>query len=152
MSDKGLWTARFLIRAAIGVLIVAEVVLALGIALQAMAANPDAGFADWAYRNQDRLMGPFEDLFDDSEIGDGDGVIDWSGLFAMAVYGAIFIPLGMLLSWTRRAEARNEHRRQQAVEEAHRTRIFGGEPEPAPPAPPTIGERLRALFGRDEGQ
>lgn len=149
MSDKGLLAGRFVIRAAIGVVIVAEFVLALGIVLQALGANPEAGFAEWSYENQDRLMGPFEGMFDDTEIGDSDGVVDWSGLFAAGAYSLLFIPLGMLLGAVRRARRRNDQRRQEAAEAARQARIFG-ESEPVSP-PAQRGGRLGGMFSRRPG-
>ena len=151
MTDKGLSTVRFFIRAAIGVVIVAEVVLAVGVLLQVLGANPEAGFAEWAYRNQDRLMGPFEDLFDDKRIGDSDGVIDVSGLFAVAVYGLAFIPLGAALGAVRRARLRNVERKDRAIEEARQARMFGGEPAQPPAEHTTIGRRLSTMFDRRRG-
>lgn len=146
MSDKGLLAGRFVIRAAIGVVIVAEVVLLLGIVLQALGANPEAGFAEWSYRNQDRLMGPFEDLFDDTEIGDSDGVVDWSGIFAMGAYAIVFIPLGYSLGSIRGSMRRNEERRQAASEAARQARIFG-DPEPVPQRE-RRGGRLGSMLSR----
>ena len=149
MSDKGLLAGRFVIRAAIGVVIVAEVVLALGIVLQALGANPEAGFAEWSYENQDRLMGPFEGMFDDTTIGDSDGVVDWSGLFAAGAYALLFIPLGMALGAIRRARRRNDERQREAAEAARQARIFG-EPEPVS-TPGRRGGRLGGMFSRRSG-
>lgn len=148
VSDKGLLAGRFVIRAAIGVVIVAEVVLALGIVLQALGANPEAGFAEWSYENQDRLMGPFEGMFDDTTIGDSDGVVDWSGLFAAGAYALLFIPLGMALGAVRRARRRNDERQREAAEAARQARIFG---EPEPVAPARRGGRLGGVFSRRSG-
>ncbi len=149
MSDKGLLAGRFVIRAAIGVVIVAEVVLALGIVLQVLGANPEAGFAEWSYENQDRLMGPFEGMFDDTTIGDSDGVVDWSGLFAAGAYALLFIPLGTALGAVRRARQRNEDRQREVAEAARQARIFG-EPEPVAP-PKRRGGRLGGVFSRRSG-
>ena len=117
------------------------------IVLQALGANPEAGFAEWSYENQDRLMGPFEDLFDDTEIGDSDGVVDWSGLFAMGAYALPFVPLGYLLGGVRRAMRHSDERKQEAFEAARQARIFGGEPEPAPQRE-RRGGRLGSMFSR----
>lgn len=148
MSEKALAVVRFLLRAAMGVAIVAVLVVGLGVVLQALGASPDAGFAEWAYRNQDRLMGPFEGIFDDEAVSDSDAVIDVSGVFAVVCYAALLIPLGMGLGWIERSRARQEARRLEAKEAAIRNQRFGIEPEPV--ATRTIGERFGAVFGRSK--
>lgn len=117
---------RRVVRAAVAVLVLVEIVLGLGVLLQVLDANPDAGFTEWTYRNQDRLMSPFEGMFDDVEMGDenDDAVLDVSGLFAMAAYGALFIPLGMALQALARRAARAERERQAAIDLAVRDRMF----------------------------
>ncbi len=133
MSEAAVKVVGFLLRTAIGVLIVLELVLALGILLQAMDANPDASFTDWAYRNQDRVMRPFDGMFDDVSLGDGsDAVFDVSGIFAMAAYGCLFIPLGLALSRVGRRLDDFDVERQEAAETARQARLFGKEPPPEP--------------------
>ena len=133
MSEAAVKVVGFLLRTAIGVLIVLELVLALGILLQAMDANPDASFTDWAYRNQDRVMRPFDGMFDDVSLGDGsDAVFDVSGIFAMAAYGCLFIPLGLALSRVGRRLDDFDVERQEAAETARQARLFGKEPPPDP--------------------
>ena len=146
MSEAAVKVVGFLLRTAIGVLIVIELVLALGILLQAMDANPDASFTDWAYRNQDRVMRPFDGMFDDVSLGDGsDAVFDVSGIFAMAAYGALFVPLGLALSRVGRRLRDFDVQREEAAEKARQARLFGKEPppEPEPKAKTTFRDRLR---------
>ena len=122
--------ARVVVRAGVGVLLLLELLLGMSVLLRVLDANPDAGFADWTYRNADSLMSPFDGLFDDVELTDDtDAVLDVSTLFAMGIYAAGFVPLGMLLGWIDRSEARVEDRRQQAADKARQDRLFGRVPD-----------------------
>lgn len=145
-----LTVARWILQVAIGVVIVVELVLGLGVLLQALAANPDASFTEWAYRNQDRLMTPFEDMFDDASIGDSDAVVDVSGLFAMAAYGALFAPLGLAFGRVRRTHAlRLQRREDDKMERVRAARFQGRDPaEPEHEAPQGWLERLRSRVAR----
>ena len=147
MPEPAVKVLRLSLRTVLGVLIVVELVLALGILLQALDANPDASFTDWAYRNQDRVMRPFDGMFDDASLGDStDAVFDVSGAFAMGAYGLLFIPLGMALSHVRRRLDDFELQRQDAAETARQARLFSSEPPPEPESPKTFLARLRGRF------
>ncbi len=151
MPEPVVKVVRLLLRTVVGVLIVIELVLGLGILLQALDANPDASFTDWAYRNQDRVMRPFDGMFEDVGLGDGsDAVFDVSGVFAMAAYGCLFIPLGLALSRVGRRLDDFEVQRQEAAETARQARLFGKEPPPEPEQEPepkkTFRDRLRNRF------
>ncbi len=128
MSTKALLVGRLLIRVAIGVVLVIEVALGVGVLLQILAANPEAWFSEWALRNQDRFMSPFEDIFDDVTIGDSERVVDVSGLFAMAAYAALLIPLSLVMGSVHRRLIENEERERRRADEARQARIFGGDP------------------------
>jgi hypothetical protein len=76
----------------------ALVILLLGFFLLLFGANPDAAFAEWAYRSLDRVMAPFRGLFEPLELS-GDSVLDPSIIFAMIVYGIVAIALSALIDW-----------------------------------------------------
>lgn len=78
--------------------ILSVLILVQGFILKLLGANPDAGYADWAYRSLNRVMEPFRGLFIPIEIDDR-SILDTSILFAIAVYGVVGIAIRALLDW-----------------------------------------------------
>jgi uncharacterized protein YggT (Ycf19 family) len=74
------------------------VILLLGFFLLLFGANPDAPFAEWAYRSLDRVMAPFRGLFESIDLS-GNAVFDPSIIFAMIVYGIVGLALSALIDW-----------------------------------------------------
>ena len=74
------------------------VILLLGFFLLLFGANPDAPFAEWAYRSLDRVMAPFRGLFKSIDLS-GNSVFDPSIIFAMIVYGIVGLSLSALIDW-----------------------------------------------------
>jgi hypothetical protein len=74
------------------------VILVLGFFLLLFGANPDAPFAEWAYRSLDRVMAPFRGLFESIDLS-GNSVLDPSVVFAMVVYGIVGLALSALIDW-----------------------------------------------------
>ena len=74
------------------------VILVLGFFLLLFGANPDAPFAEWAYRSLDRVMAPFRGLFESIDLS-GNSVLDPSVVFAMIVYGIVGLALSALIDW-----------------------------------------------------
>jgi hypothetical protein len=74
------------------------VILLLGFFLLLFGANPDAPFAEWAYRSLDRVMAPFRGLFESIDLS-GNAVFDPSIIFAMVVYGIVGLALSALIDW-----------------------------------------------------
>lgn len=91
------------------------VILVLGFFLLLFGANPDAPFAEWAYRSLDRVMAPFRGIFESVQLN-GESVLDTSVLFAMIVYGMVGIALSALIHWLTQKQL--ELRRKQALAEA----------------------------------
>src|SRR3954454_13591937 len=88
--------ARILTYLVYGFTIVALVILVLGFFLLLFGANPDAPFAEWAYRSLARVMAPFRGIFEPVSLN-GDSVLDTSVLFAMIVYGMVALMLQALI-------------------------------------------------------
>jgi hypothetical protein len=133
-------------------LLVVEVILAVGFFLKLFGANPTSGFVEWWYRNLDRVMEPFDGIFDPIEIGttqsDVPAEFETSVLFAMIVYGILALVLHAIIMWLterihridREGEAERQrmaYERAQAELEARRA-AAGLAPTP-PPAPPQPG-------------
>src|SRR4051794_36691121 len=74
------------------------VILVLGFFLLLFGANPDAPFAEWAYRSLARVMAPFRGLFEPVPLN-GNSVLDPSVIFAMIVYGIVALALQGLIDW-----------------------------------------------------
>ena len=74
------------------------VILVMGFFLLLFGANPDASFAEWAYRALDRVMKPFRGLFHSVDLS-GNSVLDTSVLFAMIVYGMLALAMRALIDW-----------------------------------------------------
>lgn len=101
-----IWTARLLAQFVTAIVIVTEIILALGFVLLLFGANSQAGFVDWAYRNLDRVMAPFRGIFEPVQVGtagnDVASILDVSVLFAMVVYGIVLLALRALIEWLSR--------------------------------------------------
>lgn len=110
------------------------VILVLGFFLKLFAANPDAAFTEWAYRNLDRTMEPFRGIFPAPVVNDAGSVFDVSILFAMIIYSLVGLAVSSLLDWlTGKMQALD---RQRALEE----RLAAMPPGPAGPGTTVGGE------------
>jgi uncharacterized protein YggT (Ycf19 family) len=96
------------------------VILVLGFFLLLFGANPDAAFAEWAYRSLDRVMAPFRGLFESIDLS-GNSVLDPSVIFAMIVYGIVGLALSALIDWL--TEKMMLLRNRQAVELARQAAV-----------------------------
>ncbi len=134
-------------------LLVVEVILAVGFVLKLFGANPTSGFVEWWYRNLDRVMEPFDGIFDPIEIGhtasDVPAEFETAVLFAMIIYGILALVLHAIIAWLthkiqridREAEAerqRAQYERAQAELEARRA--AAGLAPTLPPVPPQPGQ------------
>ena len=124
------------------VVIVAEVILALGFVLLLLGADPSAGFTQWAYRSLDRVMAPFRGIFTPVEVGTSasgvEAVLDTSVLFAMVVYGIVLLALRALIDWLSGRVARTRWDDQQRLaheQQLERDRLYTstGGSDPVPP-------------------
>jgi uncharacterized protein YggT (Ycf19 family) len=106
------------------------VILVLGFFLLLFGANPDAPFAEWAYRSLDRVMAPFRGIFESVQLN-GESVLDTSVLFAMIVYGMVGIALSALIQWLTQKQL--ELRRKEALAQA-----AGASEEPEPHTPVAV--------------
>ena len=118
------WIARALAYVIYAYLIIVEIILILGFFLLLFGANPSSGFVSWAYRNLERVMEPFEGIFEPIEItttsADVPAVFDTSVLFAMIIYGIFAILVSSLVHWLNRVV----HRLDREEEEAERRRAY----------------------------
>ena len=98
-----LWGARALGYVVYVYLVVTEIVLALGVVLLLLGANPTPAFVQWVYRSLDRAMEPFRGIFTPIELGltgnDVEAVLDTSVLFAMLVYGIFAWAVNLGVTW-----------------------------------------------------
>src|SRR5262245_21750051 len=90
--------ARVLTYLVYAFVLITLVILVLVFFLLLFGANPDAPFAEWAYRSLDRVMAPFRGIFESVQLN-GESVLDTSVLFAMIVYGIVGIALSALIHW-----------------------------------------------------
>ncbi len=84
-------------------LAVAELLLALRVALRFFNGNPDATFVHWAYTSTQTLLEPFRAVFTSTDVLNRGWVVDYVALFAMAVYAAAGY---LLMSYVRQAKAK----------------------------------------------
>lgn len=75
------------------------IILTLGFLLELFAANPNAGFSEWVYRNLDRTMEPFRGIFPAPAVGSGGSIFDVSILFAMIIYGMVAVGFRAFIDW-----------------------------------------------------
>ena len=84
---------------------VAELLLALRVALRFFNANPNASFVHWAYTNTAVLLQPFRGVFPGYSAVNRGWVVDYVALFAMAMYGAAsFLLMAYLANWAKKAK------------------------------------------------
>lgn len=99
-------TARILVQFVTAIVIVTEIILALGFLLLLFGASPQASFVAWVYRSLDRVMAPFRGIFEPIQVGttsnDVASVLDVSILFAMVIYGIVLLALRALIGWLSR--------------------------------------------------
>lgn len=82
---------------------VAELLLALRVALRFFNGNPDATFVHWAYANTNVLLEPLRGVFPSAGFIERGWVVDFVALFAMAVYAAAGVMLlGLVARWARK--------------------------------------------------
>ena len=94
----GLRVAKVLTWLVYAYFLVAVILLVLEFFLLLFNANPDAGFAEWAYRSGDRVMEPFRGIFPTKQAGNG-SVLDFAVLFAIIVYGVLALAFHSLVEW-----------------------------------------------------
>ena len=77
----------------------AEILLGLRVIFRLLDAHASVHFVQWVYNTSGTLMLPFRNIFTPSVISPG-YVIDFSALFAMAIYAAAgYLLLGLLSSF-----------------------------------------------------
>lgn len=77
---------------------IAEAVLGLRVLLRLFGANPENGFVRFVYDSSGILLEPFRGIFPTADVQTL-GVIDFSALFAMLVYGLIGMAFLSLATW-----------------------------------------------------
>ncbi len=117
-------------------------ILTFGFFLLLFAANPDAEFSQWVYRQLARAMQPFRGIFPEVSTSSG-STLDVSILFAMLVYGLAGLGVHMLIEWvTYRREgieqriSRNQLRLERARERARHSEQAAYPPPQQPGYPP----------------
>lgn len=83
---------------------VAEVLLALRVALRFFNGNPDAQFVHWAYASTATLLEPFRAVFTTANNPAGRGwVVDFVALFAMAAYAVVgYLAVALSAKWAKK--------------------------------------------------
>ena len=114
--------ARVLTYLVYAFVLISLVILVLGFFLLLFGANPDAPFAEWAYRSLDRVMAPFRGIFESVQLN-GESVLDTSVLFAMIVYGIVGIALSALIHWLTDKLVVLQRKRALAPQPEERTRV-----------------------------
>lgn len=86
---------------------VAEVLLLLRVVLRFFNGNPDATFVHWVYTSTSTLLEPFRNIFTSAGVIHRGWVVDYTALFAMAVYAlAGYLALGLVDRWVARPASR----------------------------------------------
>ncbi len=112
-------------------LAVVELLLGVDVLLAALDANPDAGFATFVSDRTEPLRRPFDDLFEPVEIGgDGGGVLDVNGLFAMGTYLLGAVPIALVGGAAARLRQRDEARRSAVADAARQATLYGAATAP----------------------
>ena len=79
---------------------VAELLLLLRVVLRFFNGNPDATFVHWVYTSTNTLLEPFRNIFTSTGVINRGWVVDYTALFAMAVYAlAGLLALGLVDRW-----------------------------------------------------
>lgn len=93
-------TVEWLVHFFVGV---AEILLALRVALRFFNGNPEAQFVHWAYTSTNTLLEPFRAVFTSTGVVHRGWVVDYVALFAMALYAAAgYLLVGMMAKWTKK--------------------------------------------------
>jgi uncharacterized protein YggT (Ycf19 family) len=92
-----MFTTRFTVGIINFFLTIAEIFLGLRFIFRFFAANPNNGFVNWIYNSSDTLMEPFRGIFPPVTFGNH-FVVDFSILFAMAIYGVFALLLIYIVS------------------------------------------------------
>ncbi|MEK7095960.1 MAG: YggT family protein [Patescibacteria group bacterium] len=81
----------------------AELMLALRVVLRFFNGNPDATFVHWVYTNTQVLLEPLRNVFFSAGVIDRGWVVDYTALFAMAVYAAAgYLAVGLVSRWVKK--------------------------------------------------
>jgi uncharacterized protein YggT (Ycf19 family) len=98
------YTHRQMVEAVVNFFVAVAVgLLALRVVLRFFNGNPDASFVNWVYTSTNTLLEPFRGIFTSSGAVDRGWVIDYTALFAMAVYAlAGYLVLSVAEFWARR--------------------------------------------------
>jgi hypothetical protein len=141
------WISRLISYIVYFYILAAELILGLGFFLLLTGANRSSGFADWAYRNLERVMRPFRGIFEPIEIGttnnDVSAVFDTSVLFAMVAYAVLgLLARAVIRGLTNRfnaldREKRNEELGRTADQMAYAARVAAVEAMKVPTWEPT---------------
>lgn len=82
---------------------VAEVLLALRVALRFFNGNPDAQFVHWAYTSTNTLLEPFRAVFTNTGTVSRGWIVDFVALFAMAAYAIVgYLAVGLSSKWAKK--------------------------------------------------
>lgn len=82
---------------------VAELLLALRVALRFFNGNPDAQFVHWAYTSTNTLLEPFRAVFTSFDHIARGWVVDYVALFAMAVYAVVgYLAVSLSSKWAKK--------------------------------------------------
>jgi uncharacterized protein YggT (Ycf19 family) len=80
--------------------VVAELLLALRVALRFFNGNPNASFVHWCYTSTATLLEPFRNVFTSTGVVHRGWVVDYVALFAMVVYAvAGYVIVAWVSSW-----------------------------------------------------
>jgi len=80
--------------------VVADLLLLLRVVLRFFNGNPDATFVHWVYTSTATLLEPFRSVFTSAAAVHRGWVVDYTALFAMAVYAlAGYLVLGLVDRW-----------------------------------------------------
>ena len=94
------YTPMYYIGRAINVVLgIIELLLALRIVLELLAANSGSAFVAWVYSVSGSLVGPFFGAFPNIALGAGGSFIDLAAILAMIAYSILAWLLIMLLSF-----------------------------------------------------
>ena len=81
-------TARMLRKVVDLVMYLVTAVLGLRFIFRLVGANADNGFVNWIYDTSGEMVSPFRNIFVNPSV-DGAGVVDFTALIALVVYGLL---------------------------------------------------------------
>lgn len=90
------WGAEGLVSFFVGI---AELLLALRVALRFFNGNPDAVFVHWCYTSTNTLLEPLRNVFTSTGVIARGWVVDYVAIFAMAVYAIVGVLAVALIAW-----------------------------------------------------